>query len=90
MLKKIIISLGTLLTVSACMPTSEAEKFAKANPGDVYGILAKAEAGEKGVSCTEIKQGAQTANALASKKTANITELSLPGRYQGVLKRYGC
>ncbi len=90
MLHKILIPLGMLLLISACMPTSEAEKFAKANPGDVYGILAKAEAGDKNVSCTEIRQGAQTANALATKKIANITELSLPGRYQGVSKRYGC
>ncbi len=90
MIKKTILSLGMFFTVSACMPTSDAEKFAKVNPGDVYGILAKAEAGDKNVSCAEIRQGSQTANALATKKIANITELSLPGRYQGVLKRYGC
>ncbi len=77
------------MLVSGCLVT-DAEKFAKANPGDVYGVLARAEAGNKNVSCTSLRESAKIANTLASKKTATITELSLPGRYQGVLKRYGC
>ncbi len=90
MLKNIIISSSLFMFIAGCSITTDAEKFAKENPGDVYGILAKAEAGDKDVSCNDLRQSSKVANTLASKKGATVTELSLPGRYQGVLKRYGC
>ncbi len=67
MFKKIIISSSFLALIAGCSVT-DAEKFAKLNPGDVYGILAKAEAGDKSITCSQLRENSKVAGALAAKK----------------------
>lgn len=88
MMKKILIATSLLLIVSACGRFDV--KDTVENPNDVYGVLAKAEAGSKDVTCTDIRQGYKNAQTLAAKKNATVPELSLPGRYLNVQKRYSC
>lgn len=87
-IKFVIVS--TLVFMGACNQNlSDAQKFAIANPGDVFGALAKAESGIN-VGCSTLRENYNVAKNLAAAKSASITERSLPGRYESVLKRYKC
>lgn len=87
-MKKLVIVTSLLLAVSACGRFDV--KQTVENPNDVYGIIAKAESGRNDVSCADIRQGYKDAQTLAAKKNATVPELSLPGRYLNVQKRYSC
>lgn len=87
-MKKLLITTSLLLIVSACSRFDV--KQTVENPNDVYGVLAKAESGSKDITCTDIRQGYKDAQTLAAKKNATAPELSLPGRYLNVQKRYSC
>lgn len=88
-MKKLIIFSAFLLVTTACSRLAE-DRTVIDNPHDVYGILAKAEAGNSKVTCPQLQQGYNDARRLAAKKKASVPELSLPGRYLNVLRRYSC
>ncbi len=88
-MKKLILISALLLTSAACERLKE-DRTIIDNPRDVYGILAKAEAGNSKVTCPQLQQGYNDARKLADKKNASVPELSLPGRYLNVMKRYNC
>ncbi len=88
-MKKLILFSSLFLTIAACGRLTE-DRTVIDNPHDVYGILAKAEVGDKKVTCPQLQQGYNDARQLAAKKKASVPELSLPGRYLNVLKRYNC
>ncbi len=90
-MKKLFLFLGVLIALAACSRlTITGDRSIIENPNDVYGILAKAESGEKNVTCPKLQQGYADAKRLAAKKNAIVPELALPGRYLNVLKRYNC
>ncbi len=88
-MKKLFLFLGILIALAACSRLTSDRSIIE-NPNDVYGILAKAESGEKNITCPKLQQGHADAKRLAAKKNATVPELSLPGRYLNVLKRYNC
>ncbi len=88
-MKKIMIFTSFLLAIAACGRLGD-DRTVIDNPHDVYGILAKAEAGHHKVTCPQLQQGYNDARKLAAKKRASVPELSLPGRYLNMLKRYNC
>ncbi len=89
LMKKLFLCSALFIFLAGCGRLSDDRNIIE-NPNDVYGILAKAESGEKKVTCPQLQQGYKDANTLAAKKKASVPELSLPGRYLNVLKRYNC
>ncbi len=69
--------------------SSDEKRIKRDNLGNVYGIIAKYDAGSP-VSCTELKSGMVHAVSLASQKNPTFLEKDLPVRYQAALKAKGC
>ncbi len=88
-MKNLFLFSALLFVITGCEHLT-ADRTIIDNPHDVYGILAKAESSDHKITCPQLQQGYSDAHKLARKNKASVPELSLPGRYLNVLKRYNC